>query len=89
VKFYDADFLNTVQVSCTLFYERTLGDVCDMVNEALSNSGFSGSLFEVGRLREIDDFDLSGAMVGSNTSMKISLRFNSFNEALEAHLALN
>jgi len=60
-----------------------------MVNEALSNAGFSGKLFEVGQLREIDDFKLSEAMVGSNRRMKLSLRFNSFSDALEAHLALS
>lgn len=59
-----------------------------MVNEALNNSGFTGNLFDVGQLREIDDFDLRQARVGSNRNMKISLRFNSFNDALEAHFAL-
>lgn len=48
VKFYDADFLNVIQISSTLFYDRTLGDCCNMVNEALKNSGFTGKLFEVG-----------------------------------------
>jgi len=85
VKFYDADFLNTIQVSSPLFYEKTLGDVCKMINEALNNAGFSGNLFEVGQLREIDDFNLSQAMFGSNRAMKLSLRFNSFKDALEAH----
>ena len=89
IKFYDADFLNTIQISSTLFYDRTLGDCCNMVNEALNNFGFSGSLFEVGQLREIDDFKLSEAMVGRNHKMRISLRFNSFSEALEAHLVLS
>ena len=88
VKFYDADFLNTMQVSSPLFQNRTLGDCCSIVNEALSSSGFSGNLFDVGQLREIDDFDLRSAMIGSNSRMKISLRFNSFREALDAHLAL-
>ena len=48
VKFYDTDFLNTLQVFSTIFYEKTLGDVCNIVNEALSNAGFTGGLFEVG-----------------------------------------
>lgn len=56
-----------------------------MINEALNNAGFSGNLFEVGQLREIDDFNLSQAMFGSNRAMKLSLRFNSFKDALEAH----
>lgn len=59
VKFYDADFLNVVQISSTLFYDRELGDCCRLVNEALSDAGFSGRLFEVGQLREIDDFNLN------------------------------
>ena len=59
-----------------------------MVNEALSNCGFTGKLFEVGQLREIDDFKLSDAMIGKNHLMRISLRFNNFSEALEAHLCL-
>ena len=88
VKFYDADFLNTIQISSPLFYDRTLGDCCNMINEALSNSGFTGDLFDVGQLREINDFNLREAMVGSNHRMRISLRFNSFEQALQAHLAL-
>ena len=89
IKFYDADFLNSLHVSSQLFSERTLGDCCKLVNEALSNAGYKGKLFEVGQLREIDDYKLSEAMVGSNKRMRISLRFNSFNDALEAHLALS
>ena len=89
IKFYDADFLNSLHVSSQLFGERTLGDCCKMVNEALNNAGYKGKLFEVGQLKEIDDYKLSEAMVGSNKRMRISLRFNSFSEALEAHLALS
>jgi len=89
VKFYDADFLNSLHVSSALFNERTLGDCCKLVNEALSEAGFTGKLFEVGQLREIDDFKLSDAMVGSNRRMRLSLRFNTFSDALEAHLALS
>ena len=56
-----------------------------MVNEALVNSGFGGNLFEVGQLREINDFDLKNVMFGNSQKMKISMRFNSFHDALEAH----
>ena len=88
IKFYDADFLNSLHVSSQSFSERTLGDCCKIVNEALSTASYKGKLFEVGQLREIDDYKLSEAMVGSNKRMRISLRFNSFNDAMEAHLAL-
>jgi len=89
VKFFDADFLNFIKVKSELFHNSTLGDCCKMVNEALYSSGFSGSLFEVGKLNEIEDFDLSEAMVGNHQRMHITLRFNSFAHALEAHLALS
>ena len=89
MKFYDADFLNSLHISSGLFSDRTLGDCCKIVNEALSNVGYSSNLFEVGQLREIDDFKLSEAMVGNSRRMRISLRFNNFSDALEAHLALS
>ena len=60
-----------------------------MINEILVNSGFTGRLFEVGQLREINDFDLRNTLIGSSHKMKISMRFNSFSEALEAHGTLS
>ena len=59
IYFHDADFLNCIQVSSPHFFEKTLGYCCNLINEALADSGFSGQLFEVGQLSEIDDFDLS------------------------------
>lgn len=89
IQFYDADFLNTIQVSSAHFLNTTLGDCCNMVNEALSLSGFKGNSFQVGQLKEINDFDLKEAMIGSSHKMKITLRFNSFTDTLNAHLALS
>lgn len=89
IEFYDSDLLNAIQVSSSAFQDRTLGDCCNMVNEALSNSGFLGNLLEVGSLREITDFDLRDALVGANKSMRVSLRFNSFEDAMQAQLLLS
>ena len=82
VKFHDADFLNTLYIQSVLFEDQTLGDCCRLINEVLSNAGYQGRLFSVGQLKEIDDFNLGEAVVGSNTKMRIALRFNSFTEAI-------
>lgn len=86
VKFYDADFLNTLEVKADFFVGLTLSQCCNIVNEILSSAGFSGRMFSVGQLNEIDDFNLGEAIVDSaNTQMKINLRFNSFTDAMEAN----
>ena len=88
VQFYDADFLNTLTISSEVFIEKTLGEVCEIVNRALDQEGFPGGQFQVGHLKEIDDFDLSHAQLSEKVGLKVSLRFNSFMDAFTAQQAL-
>jgi hypothetical protein len=83
VEFFDADFANTLQVSSQLFENKTLGECCVVVNEVLKTGGFSGRPLMIGTLKDIDDFDLTQILVRKDG--KISLRFNGFEQALEAH----
>lgn len=42
IQFSDADFANTLSVSSKEFDNRTLSDVCSIINTTLTSSGFSG-----------------------------------------------
>jgi len=80
--FYDSDFLNTIMVSSSIFENRTLGECCEIINEALRSSGFGASLLKVGILRDLSDFDLQTIIV--RQGFKIALRFNQFEGAFGA-----
>lgn len=58
IRFYDSDFLNTVMVSSPIFENRTLGECCQIINDALRTSGFPGKALTVGTLKDLSDFDL-------------------------------
>jgi hypothetical protein len=59
IEFYDADFCNTLTISSPYFVDKSLADCQKVINESLRLSGFSGSLLQVGTLKDIDDFDLN------------------------------
>lgn len=80
IEFFDADFSNTITVNSPMFEKKTLYDCMCIINEALTLSGFSGELLEVGELKDISDFDMKQIVVRK----KISCRFTSFSNALEA-----
>lgn len=84
IEFYDADFANTISVSSPMFNQRTLYDCMQIINEALTLTGFTGELLEVGKLRDIDDFDLNKIVVNQQRKQRLTLRFNSFSATLEA-----
>ena len=87
IEFFDADFSNTITVNSNYFNDRTLADCCFIINETLLNSGYSGKLMEVGQLKEIEDYNLNNIVV--RKGLKISLRLNSFPDALEAFYTLS
>ena len=87
IEFFDADFSNTLTISNPSFIDKTLNDACMMINETLLNSGYSGKLMEIGQLKEIDDYNLKNIVV--RKGLKISLRMNSFPDALEAFYTLS
>lgn len=80
IEFFDADFSNTLIVKSQYFTDKTLEDCNKIINEVLRISGFTGELLEVGKLRDIDDFDLNKIVV--RKGLKISVRFNTFSQAL-------
>lgn len=87
IEFYDADFANTIQVSSSNFTDKSLLDCQKIINETLRLSGFSGELLEIGKLNNIEDFNLSSIVV--RKGLKISLRFNTFIESLHAFKCLS
>jgi hypothetical protein len=88
MEFFDADLCNTVLVSSDALVDLTLADACHLVNESLLKAGFEGNLLQVGKLKDLSqDFDLGKILVREN--YQISLRFNSFPEALAAFRALS
>jgi len=76
IEFFDADFSNTITINSPYFVDKTLSDCNKVINETLRLSGFSGNLLEVGKLKDIDDFDLNQIVV--RKGLKISIRFNTF-----------
>lgn len=82
LEFFDADFCNTIMVQSPSFAGLTLGECCKIINETLRKSGFGQEGLHVGKLKDIDDFDLSKIVV--RDEYKISLRFNDFPQALNA-----
>jgi hypothetical protein len=86
LEFFDADFCNTIMVQCPSFTGLTLGECCEIVNEHLRRNGFNNEGVKVGKLKDIDDFDLSKILV--REEYKVSIRFNDFTQALEAFHAL-
>lgn len=87
VEFFDADFSNTLTVKSGAFEERTLGDCCKIINEVLESTGFVSKNMTVGALKGIDDFDLRNVLV--RKEFDITLRFNTFSEAMKAFKCLN
>lgn len=78
VNFYDADFANTLTIKCPLFDNQTLEHCCDLVNHLLR--GQSNKIeFEIGKLKDMHDFDLSKIIVRENKG--IVLRLSSFKMA--------
>ena len=86
IEFFDADFSNTLTVYSPFFFDKSLRDCCLIVNETLLTSGYSGRLMEVGKLKEISDYDLNNIVL--RKGLQLSLRMNSFPEALEAFYTL-
>ena len=87
IEFFDADFSNTITVYSDYLIDKSLYDCSKIINETLRSSGFTGKLLEVGQLKDINDYDLNNIVV--RKGLKISLRLNSFPDALNAFLALN
>jgi hypothetical protein len=61
----------------------TLRDVSNIINEMLQKSGFEGELLKIGTLKGLEDFDLGKILVRKD--YQISLRFNTFYDALHAY----
>ena len=57
------------------------------MNDVLKDSGFTSDLLTVGRLKNVDDFDLSKILVRND--YKITIRFNTFKDALNVFEMLN
>lgn len=83
LEFFDADFCNTILVKSQPLVDLTLRDVCNIINEMLVKSGFEGNLLKIGKLKDLEDFDLGKILVRQD--YQISLRFNTFYDALEAY----
>jgi hypothetical protein len=45
-------------VSSAYFIDKSLEEANKVINEALRQSGYKGSLLDVGKLKDIEDFDL-------------------------------
>jgi hypothetical protein len=56
--------------------------VCTIINDILGSRGYLGELLSVGKLKGIDDFDLGDVNVRGD--MQVAIRFNSFENTLEA-----
>ena len=76
IRFYDADFCNTITVESSEFAEKSLDQCCKLINEHLRKNRYEDEVLTVGRLKGIDNFDLGKILV--REGFKISLRFNSF-----------
>lgn len=87
LEFFDADFCNTVLVKSEALVDLTLRDVCNIINEMLQKSGFEGELLKIGTLKDLEDFDLGKISV--RRDYQISLRFNTFYDALKAFQCLS
>ncbi len=48
IKFFDADFCNTITVESRDFTDKSLGDCCKTINEHLKKAGFEDSGLRVG-----------------------------------------
>lgn len=82
IEFFDADFCNTLLISCDGFTDQPLGDCCELINQALLKTGYDSDLLHVGKLKDIEDFELDKILV--RDKYKITIRFNDFTEALKA-----
>lgn len=82
MEFFDADFCNTVLVRSDELVDRTLREANQIINEMLLKAGFEGELLKIGKLKDLgsDEFDLGRILVRKD--YQISLRFNSFQDAL-------
>jgi hypothetical protein len=87
IEFFDADFLNIIQVSSGGFDGKTLRECCNIINEYLIANDFSGKPLVVGQLKKIGDFDL-GSTIFDKENKGITLRMNSFDQALELYNCL-
>lgn len=88
MEFFDADFCNTVLIRSLDLVDKSLRDTCGIVNEMLVKAGFEGNLLTIGRLKDLgNDFDLGKILVRKDYN--ISLRFNSFYDALKAYKCLS
>lgn len=83
MEFFDADFANTLLLSSESFIDKSLGECCRVINDMLIKAGFDEELLTVGKLKDIEDFNLNDIIV--RDGYKITLRFNNFSNALKAH----
>ena len=58
VEFLDADFCNTLIIKSELFDEQSLQAVNLFLNGILVRKGFMRQVLEVGKLKDVGDFDL-------------------------------
>jgi hypothetical protein len=88
MEFFDADFCNTIMVRSDKLTDRTLREANLIINEMLIKAGFEGELLTIGKLKDLgsDDFDLGRILVRKD--YQISLRFNSFQDSLQAFRCL-
>eukprot|EP00347_Sterkiella_histriomuscorum_P022335 403330842 len=87
IEFFDADFCNTITVQSPYFEDKTLGHCCKLINEFLIKSGNKQSQLVIGTLKGMkDEFDLNNIIV--RDEFKISIRFNTFEDALDAMKSL-
>lgn len=87
MEFFDADFCTSLFIKCPLFDDKPLGEVCEIINEGLLKTGFEDQLLEIGVLKDIQDFDLSKIIVKKD--FQVTVRFNSFDQALKAYQSLS
>jgi hypothetical protein len=88
MEFFDSEFCTTVLISSDIFSNITLRESCSIINEMLLKTGFEGDLLKIGKLKDLgDEFDLGKILV--RPEYFISMRFNSFQEALSAFQCLS
>jgi len=82
VKFFDADFANVFKLKSDDFTNKTFWECLNIVNTCLHSSGYNGKdLFQIGRLKSKQDFDLGNFVIWKNSS--IALRLHNFENAFE------
>ena len=75
-EFFDADFATALTIKCDYFDQKSLSEVNKLINDTLESSGYLGEMLNVGKLKDIDDFNLGDVLVRSDIA--VTVRFNSF-----------